>query len=187
MPNRPVAATDPTQRAGIEATLVLRTSEPLNSSLTLRPIVPGDAEAAAALIRAAFAAQPLVTQPPSSALRESTSSIAAWIEAGGGVGLSRGPDLVALLLWAERDGGLYCGRLAVRPDERGRGLARRLIAEAEHEARRRGLSRLDVRVRLELPDNLRLFLSCGFHETGRDAHPGFAIPTIALLEKRLDP
>ncbi len=98
----------------------------------------------------------------------------------------RGRDLVALLLWAERDGGLYCGRLAVHPEFRGRGLARRLIAAAEGEARRRGLSRLDVRVRLELPDNLRLFRSCGFGEIGRDAHPGFAMPTILLLEKRLD-
>ena len=159
----------------------------MTSDLTLRPIVPGDAEAAAALIRAAFASQSSATQPPSSALKETTESIAAWIEAGGGLGLSRGPDLVALLLWAERDGGLYCGRLAVRPDERGRGLARRLILEAEREARRRGLSRLDVRVRLELPDNVRLFRSSGFVETGREAHPGFAVPTIVLLEKRLDP
>ena len=163
-----------------------RNSQPLTSSLTLRPIGPDDAEAAAALIRTAFAAQPVATRPPSSALKETTGSIAAWIGAGGGFGLSRGPDLVALLLWAERDGGFYCGRLAVRPDERGRGLARRLIAEAEREARRRGLSRVDVRVRLELPDNLRLFRSCGFVEIGCDAHPGFATPTILLLEKRLD-
>ena len=163
-----------------------RNSEPSTSDLTLRSIAPDDAEAAAALIRVAFAAQPIATRPPSSALKETTESIAAWIEAGGGFGLWDGPDLVALLLWAERDGGLYCGRLAVRPAFRGEGLARRLISVAEGEARRRGLSRLDVRVRLELPDNLRLFRSCGFDEIGRDAHPGFAMPTILLLEKRLD-
>ncbi len=165
---------------------VSRNSEPLTSDLTLRPLVPGEAEAAAALIRVAFAAQPVATRPPSSALKETTESIAAWIAAGGGFGLSQGPRLVALLLWAERDGGLYCGRLAVHPEFRGGGLARRLIAAAEGEARRRGLSRLDVRVRMELPDNLRLFRSCGFGEIGRDAHPGFAMPTILLLEKRLD-
>ncbi len=159
----------------------------LTPDLTLRPLLPDDAEAAAALIRIAFAAQPIVTRPPSSALKESTQSIAAWIGAGGGFGIMDGPDLVALLLWTERDGGLYCGRLAVRPAFRGKGLARRLIASAELEARRHGLSRLDVRVRLELPDNLALFRSCGFVETGRDAHPGFAMPTILLLEKRLDP
>ena len=156
------------------------------SDPTLRPLGIKDAEAAADLIRIAFAAQPIVTRPPSSALKETTESIAAWIEAGGGFGLSDGPDLVALLLWAERDGGLYCGRLAVRPAFRGKGLARRLIAAAEDEARRRGLSRVDARVRLELPDNLALFQSCGFVEAGRDAHPGFAKPTILLLEKRLD-
>ena len=158
----------------------------LTSDLTLRPLVPDDAEAAAALIRVAFAAQPIVTRPPSSALRESTETIAAWIGSGGGAGLWDGSDLVALLLWAQRDGGLYCGRLAVRPECRGQGLARRLIAAAECEARHRALSRVDVRVRLELPDNVRLFRSCGFAEIGRDAHPGFAMPTILLLQKRLD-
>ncbi len=157
----------------------------LASDLQLRQIGLEHAEAAAALIRVAFAAQPVATRPPSSALKETTASIAAWLGAGGGFGMSEGPDLVALLLWDERDRGLYCGRLAVCPAFRGKGLARRLIAEAEREARRRELPHMHARVRLELPDNLRLFESCGFVETGRDAHAGFATPTIVRLEKRL--
>jgi GNAT superfamily N-acetyltransferase len=96
-------------------------------------------------------------------------------------------SLIALLLWAEREGGLYCGRLAVDPAARGRGLARALIAAAELEARRRALPRLHVRVRLQLSGNLALFASLGFREIARDAHAGHAEPTVSIMEKRLDP
>lgn len=151
-----------------------------------RALVPNDAEAAAALIRAAFAAQTIVTDPPSSAMRETADTVRAWIENGGGVGLAGSNGLVAVMLWAERDGGLYAGRLAVAPAARGQGLARRLVAAAEDEARRRRLPRVHVRVRLELPGNLALFTSLGFREVGRDAHPGYAVPTLVVLEKRID-
>ena len=156
------------------------------SDFIVRPLRPEDAEAAAALVRAAFAEQAAVTDPPSSALRETADTVRAWIQADGGVGLWDGGAPTALLLWAERDGGLYCGRVAVAPAARGRGLARRLIAEAEREARRRGLPRLHIRVRLELPGNLALFAALGFRETRRESHPGYAVPTLAVMEKRLD-
>ena len=153
---------------------------------TLRPLRPDDAEACAALVRSAFAAQDVVTDPPSSALRETGDSLRAWIAAGGGVGIAAEDRLLALLLWAERDGGLYCGRLAVDPAARGRGFARALVAEAEREARRRSLPRLHVRVRLQLAGNLALFASLGFCEIARDVHAGYPEPTLAVLEKRLD-
>jgi len=157
-----------------------------STGLMLRSLEMGDAEPAAALIRTAFAAQPQATDPPSSALRETADSIAGWIAAGGGTCLMRGAAIVALLLWDERDGGLYCGRLAVDPAERGRGLARLLVAAAARAPRRRGLPRLHVRVRLALTGNIRLFENCGFREVRRDAHPGHAVPTLVVLEMRIE-
>jgi len=74
----------------------------------------------------------------------------------------------------------------VDPAERGWGLARLLVAAAARAARRRGLPRLHVRVRLALTGNIRLFEACGFREIGRDAHAGHAAPTLARLEKRID-
>lgn len=153
---------------------------------TLRPLRPDDAAAAASLIRSAFAAQPVATDPPSSALRETADSVRSWIAADGGTCATEAGSLLALLLWAERDGGLYCGRLAVDPAARGRGLARALMAEAEREARRRALPRLHVRVRLQLAANLALFASLGYREIAREAHAGHAGPTLSIMEKRLD-
>ncbi len=43
-------------------------------SADLRALTAGDGEAAAALIRRAFAAQPVQTDPPSSALRETAEN-----------------------------------------------------------------------------------------------------------------
>ncbi len=151
----------------------------------VRRLAPADAEAAVAVIRAAFAAQTLKTDPPSSALRETATSVGAHLAEHGGAGAEGEAGLVGLLLWAERDGGLYLGRLAVLPQWRGRGLARALIAEAEAEARRRALPRLHLRVRLALGDNRRLFSTLGFQSIGEGAHPGYAEPTFAMMEKAL--
>jgi GNAT superfamily N-acetyltransferase len=147
-----------------------------------------DAAALASLIRLAFAAQPIATDPPSSALRETAATIAAHFDGGGGAIVADGPlasGPVAALLWLEKADGLYLGRLAVHPAWRGRGLARRLIAAAEQAAHRAGHVRLFVSTRLALVSNRRLFLSSGFVETRRSAHPGYAVPTSVEMEKRL--
>jgi GNAT superfamily N-acetyltransferase len=152
-----------------------------------RPLGPADAEAAAALIRTAFAAQPVQTDPPSAALRETAETIAAAIATGGGAAVLADGGPVGVVLWAEQDGGLYFGRLAVHPDWRGRGIARLLIGQAEAEARRRNLSRVHCSARLPLMDNRRLFAACGYVETELRAHPGFASPTSVVMEKHLCP
>jgi ribosomal protein S18 acetylase RimI-like enzyme len=151
----------------------------------LRALRGTDAAAAAALIRAAFARMSAPVDPPPSALRETEASVAAGIAGGGGAGAEADGLLVGVVLWAEQDGGLYIGRLSVRPDWRGRGVARALMAEAEAEARRRRLPRMLLSTRLALADNRRLFASCGFCETEQHAHPGYAMPTFVDMEKPL--
>ncbi len=155
------------------------------ADLHIRRLAAGDAAAAAKIIRAAFAAQSVATDPPSSALRETAASVAAHLAEGGGAALEAGAALVGLVLWADREDGLYLGRLAVLPPWRGRGAARALIGAGETEARRRGLARLHVRVRLALEENRRLFSACGFVETQRGAHPGYDAPTYLVMEKAL--
>jgi predicted N-acetyltransferase YhbS len=156
-----------------------------NAGFRLRALRVEDAGAAAKVIREAFAAQSVATDPPSSALRETATSVAAHLAEGGGAALEAGVDLVGLVLWAVRDNGLYLGRLAVLPAWRGRGAARALIGAGEAEARRAGLPRLHIRVRIALDENRRLFSACGFTATEQGAHPGYAEPTFVVMEKAL--
>ncbi len=150
-----------------------------------RLLRPDDARAAVALIRLAFSVQTVQTDPPSAALRETVETIAAAIADGGGAGFWRDGELVGVVLWAEQEGGLYFGRLAVRPDSRGQGIARALIAAAETEARQRRLPRVHLSTRLALTDNRVLFASCGYVEGELRTHDGYAAPTSIVMEKML--
>ena len=149
-----------------------------------RAIETSDAAGVAALIRAAFGAIPALDPPPS-ALRETEASILAHRAAGGGGAAVMQAELAAAVLWSEKDGGLYLGRLATAPHCRGQGLATGLVHAAETEARRRGLPRLHLGVRLALPGNRRLFARLGFVETTLHAHPGRTEPTWTEAEKWL--
>ena len=153
--------------------------------VVVRALTIAEAEDAAGLVRAAFAAQSRPTTPPSSALRETTESIAAKIAAGGGFGAFEQGRLVAVALWQADGDVLMIGRVCARSEARGRGLSRRLIAACEAAARSHGLLIVRLRVRLALPENERLFSRMGFQRLRVEAHAGFDAPTVAVMEKRL--
>jgi predicted N-acetyltransferase YhbS len=153
----------------------------------IRSLQQRDAAAVADLIRLAFGSQSVVTAPPPSALRVTAEEVAAHLRTGGGAAAEAACSLVGTALWAEQDGALYLGRLAVAPSSRGRGIAKALVAAAEAAARQMGLPRIHLSTRLSLIDNRRLFAACGFIEMARHAHPGYATPTFVDMEKRLAP
>ncbi|HVC61386.1 MAG TPA: GNAT family N-acetyltransferase [Acetobacteraceae bacterium] len=145
-----------------------------------------DADAVAALIRVAFAAQPVATDPPMSALLVTAADVATHLERGGGGAVAEvGGVLTGSALWEEQDGGLQVSRVAVAPGWRRRGIGRALMAAAEAAAREKRLPRLRLATRLVLADNRRLFATCGFVETQRTAHPGYANATSVTMEKDL--
>jgi GNAT superfamily N-acetyltransferase len=154
-------------------------------SFVLRPLVTADADETAELIRAAFATQSRPTRPPSSALAETAEAVAGKIADGGGFGIFEAGRLVAAALWLRDGEKLHVARVSVAPDRRGRGLARMLIDACEAEARLRGLRRMTLKTRLELPENERLFEHFGFARRDVEAHPGFDAPTTVVMEKAL--
>jgi predicted N-acetyltransferase YhbS len=155
------------------------------TAFALRPMVPGDAAAVAGLIRAAFAAQSVATDPLPSALRITAADVVTHLRTGAGAVAEVAGVLAGSALWVEQDGGLYLGRLAVAPAWRGLGIAKALVAATETAAQAAGLPRVHLSTRLVLLDNRRLFAACGFIETTRATHPGYAEPTFVNMEKRL--
>ena len=171
------------------------------SCYVLRPILDADAKATAHLIRGAFGAITPALVPPPSALQETAESVAAQIAAGGGLvaeapsaptgaatGAATGATtgaIIGVILWGEREGGLYLGRLSVADPWRRAGVARALVMRGEAFARACGLPRVHVGVRLVLASNRRLFTSLGFCEKVLHSHGGFTHPTWVEMEKPL--
>ncbi len=160
-----------------------------NGAIMIRPMLPADAETVAGLVVAAFAVQPAEVDPRPSALGISSAAVAAHLERGGGAVAEQegevATEVMGAVLWEAKDGGLYVSRLSVLPENRGRGVARLLMAAAEREAVRLGMARMHLGTRLALGGNRRLFAACGFHEVAFHAHPGYAAPTWVEMEKSL--
>jgi GNAT superfamily N-acetyltransferase len=161
------------------------------SGLALRAVEAGDAEAVAALVRAAFAELAARVDPPPSALHETGARVAAHLVAGGaGVVIastaSAEDALLAACLWHPVEGGLHLARLAVCPAHRRKGLALALLDAAESAARAAGQRRLVLQTRLPLVSNRRLFARAGFREVSFHAHPGHLEPTFVEMQRDLD-
>ncbi len=153
----------------------------------VRNMRPADARQVAALIRAAFTAQPMVLDPPPSALRVATDDIAAHLGRSGcgGAVIARDGELIGCILWEQEADGLQLSRLAVTPAWRRKGAGRALLDAAEAAARAAGLAWVRLGTRLGLTGNQRLFAASGFVEVARHAHPGFPAPTWVEMTKRL--
>jgi ribosomal protein S18 acetylase RimI-like enzyme len=91
--------------------------------------------------------------------------------------------LVGCAFCAPKGETLYLGKLAVAPEYRGRGLLRRMLAEAEAIARARGLSALTLQTRVELTENHATFAALGFRQTGTEAHDGYDRPTSLVFRR----
>jgi ribosomal protein S18 acetylase RimI-like enzyme len=159
----------------------------MSDTLVLRAGTLADAPAIAATIAAAFEQYRGKLVPESGAFAETADNIAGQLQRGSGaIVAERNGRLLACVMTETQEGDLYFGRLAVLPEARGLGLARRLIAAVEAEARRRGLPGVRLGVRVVLTENQRLFGALGYVETSREPHPGFDYPTSINMRKALE-
>ncbi len=158
----------------------------MSDRLVLRAAMVADATLLAATIAAAFEQYRGKLVPESGAFGETADSIARQLQDGSGaIVAERNGRMLACVMIETQDGDLYFGRLAVLPEARGLGLARRLIDAVEAEARRRGMPGVRLGVRVVLTENQRLFGALGYRETSREPHPGFDHPTSINMRKAL--
>jgi tRNA threonylcarbamoyladenosine biosynthesis protein TsaE len=121
------------------------------------------------VIHHAFSAR-RVLDPPSTALSENATTVAAAIaEHGGLLVLSDGVPLGAVLFEQVGDV-LNLRRVSVDPRYQARGVASAMVGCAEEVAVRRGLSRVNLIARVELPDTVEFWRRRGYSVVDQQAH-----------------
>jgi ribosomal protein S18 acetylase RimI-like enzyme len=149
----------------------------------LREAGEADAEAVAAIIRAAFEEYRGRLDPPSGALAETADTVREKMRTAQAVLALAGEVPVGCVFFRPEEGRLYLFRLAVLPGRRGRGLGRALLAHAEERARELGLPRVRLGVRAALARQIAFYEGLGYRRVGDGTHPGYAGPTYLLLER----
>jgi predicted N-acetyltransferase YhbS len=155
--------------------------------LQLRLARQDEAAAILAVVHRAFAQYDRALVPQSGAARETVETVTARLARENCVMALREERLVGCLFYEHLGDHLYFGRLAVLPEERDRGVARRLVGEVEAVALAAGIATVALDVRIALPGNAALFAALGYREVSRHAHPGFADPTSIRMEKQVRP
>ncbi|MBZ4021741.1 hypothetical protein CKO11_04610 [Rhodobacter sp. TJ_12] len=89
------------------------------------------------------------------------------------VALGQCGQFLGYIVLLTRPDHLYVDALAVRPEAKGKGLGRALIAFAEEEARRKHLPRLDLCTNQQMTENQTFYPHLGFTETGRGREDGY--------------
>lgn len=138
-----------------------------------------------ALIHEAFASMEGVVDPPASGLRLTVEELRAKARAETGLIVYDGDRIVGCAFLAERHDHLYLGKLAVAPDQQGRGIGRALVRHAERLAIAAGKPAIQLQTRIELTGNHAAFSRMGFVRTAETAHPGYDRPTSVTMRKTL--
>lgn len=159
------------------------------SEVLVRRIGPGEAgpwEAVMALLQEAFAFMEGRIDPPSSLARMHAADLACAAKTGVALIAEAGPRPVGCLFARIAGDSLALTKIAVAEGWRGQGLARRLIAAAEAEARARGLDALSLQSRVELMESHAAFARLGFKMVGSSAHPGYGRPTSLTFRRPIN-
>jgi GNAT superfamily N-acetyltransferase len=136
---------------------------------------PDEAGAVGALVEAAFARHvEAVGRRPAPMDDDHAARIAA-----GEQYVSEAPDgggvdgLASSIVLVDAGDHLVVNNVAVAPGLQRRGLARALLAFAEDEARRRGLSEVRLHTNAAMADNLVMYPKLGYTQVGRETRSGF--------------
>jgi predicted N-acetyltransferase YhbS len=155
--------------------------------ITIRAVAPAETEAVWQLTVQAYLPDRERLHPPSGVFKETVPVVQRAMDEGTVYVAQRGVAIVgAVPVQPARDqDALYCGRLAVLPAARRRGIGTALPERVERHACEAGYPAVILGVRLELPDNVRFYARRGYRIVGEESHPGYTTPSFAWLRKDL--
>ena len=130
---------------------------------------PEHAADVTAVIHHAFSAR-RVLDPPSTALSETTASVAAALHEHGGLLATIDGHPAGSMLFARDGSALALRRVSVDPRHQGRGVASAMVGCAEEVAVRRELGLVRLVARTELPDTIAFWRRRGYVVVGEGRH-----------------
>jgi ribosomal protein S18 acetylase RimI-like enzyme len=126
---------------------------------------------------------------PSSALEETVDTIESSLRKGEEKAFLfwREKKVIGVVRFREQKEHVYFFRLSVRPEERGQGIARQLLAALERYATSRRLFKLQCQVRLSVAKNIVLYEQNGFYISNRTTvrKPDETKVEIVIMTKEL--
>ena len=162
------------------------------NNISLRAATEDDIPTIVALIHAAFKEYDGVIDPPSGAHKENAENILQKLATERAVlallNLDResmSDQALACVFYRNEGEYMYFGRLAVLPAYRNRGIAALMIAYVEERARKQGLPRVRLGVRIALPHLRARYERLGYRVIEERRHEGYAEPTYLIMEKSL--
>lgn len=132
------------------------------TEITLRPAVAADEDAIRACIVAAYASA--AANIPG--LPDVASGVGQDIQEHRVLVAKQGSALVGVVVFGRVDNVIMVFNLAVAPCAQGHGVARRLLSEAENEAKRTGCSVLRLTTHRLMQDTRSMYAHLGWRETG---------------------
>ena len=122
-----------------------------------------------AVIHHAFSAR-RVLDPPSTALSENATTVSDAVAKHGGLLVHIDGAPAGALLFQEDGDVLHLRRVSVDPRHQGRGVASAMVGCAEEVAVRRGMRRVQLIARVELPDTVEFWRRRGYSVVEQDGH-----------------
>jgi tRNA threonylcarbamoyladenosine biosynthesis protein TsaE len=135
--------------------------------LQVAEVGPAAVEDVLAVVRAAFADRPTL-DPPSTALEETVESVSAVLAQDGGLLATLDGRPVGALLFGRDLETLRLRRVSVLPEAQQQGVARALLRTALDVGRARGLRRVSLLARTELPGTVAFWTRAGFGQLSGD-------------------
>jgi GNAT superfamily N-acetyltransferase len=145
-----------------------------------------DAAGIAAIIRAAFEEYRGRLDPPSGALDETAETVLQKLREGAASLAVVNGEVAASVFQLPRADHVYLSRLAVTPRFRRQGIGRALVELVEEQAKRSGFPRVQLGVRLALPELRAYYVAMGYRPIGLGTHDGYRQATYEILEKTLE-
>ncbi|HLK60013.1 MAG TPA: GNAT family N-acetyltransferase [Chthonomonadaceae bacterium] len=138
------------------------------------------------IMQSSFAEYRGVLDPPSGVETETVADVEQALTEGGNLLAWEGVNAVASARFRLTPDYLYVGRLAVLPDQRGRGIASALMRYMETIASATARPEIALGTRMRLSQNIALYRKLGYEITKTQQHPR-GTDIIVWLVKRLPP